>query len=108
MNPPPTTYAAGATGPPPRMVYPARRPAPPPTTVPAEEASHDADPAVLAPAAFEDFYEADRERLGRAVAFALGDVDLAAEAIDEAFARAFERWPAVRQVTRRPGCTGWP
>ncbi|MBX3285622.1 MAG: RNA polymerase sigma factor [Actinobacteria bacterium] len=79
------------------MVYPARRPAPPPTTVPAEEASHDADPAVLAPAAFEDFYEADRERLGRAVAFALGDVDLAAEAIDEAFARAFERWPAVRQ-----------
>jgi len=55
------------------------------------------DTAVPPPAAFEAFYEADRVRLGRAIAFALGDADLAAEATDEAFTRAYERWPSVAQ-----------
>lgn len=44
---------------------------------------------------FEVFYQRERERLGRAIAFALGDVDLAAEATDEAFTRAYERWSTV-------------
>lgn len=45
---------------------------------------------------FERFYADERRSIGRAVAFAVGDVDLAAEAVDEAFARAFERWRTVR------------
>jgi RNA polymerase sigma-70 factor (ECF subfamily) len=44
---------------------------------------------------FERFYADERARLGRAIAFALGDADLAAEATDEAFARAYERWSTV-------------
>lgn len=44
---------------------------------------------------FERFYAQERERLGRAVAFAIGDADLAAEATDEAFTRAYERWRTV-------------
>jgi RNA polymerase sigma-70 factor (ECF subfamily) len=56
-----------------------------------------AEPVDLAaaPMSFERFYEAERVRIGRAIALALGDVDLAAEATDEAFTRAYERWPAV-------------
>lgn len=85
------------------MVYPARRPAPPPSgpppgLAPSSSPAEAVDrPVVLAPARFEDFYEADRIRLGRAIAFALGDADLAAEATDEAFTRAYERWPSVSQ-----------
>lgn len=44
---------------------------------------------------FEQFYATERPVIGRAVAFALGDVDLAAEATDEAFVRAYERWSTV-------------
>ena len=58
---------------------------------------------------FEDFYQAERAPVLRAVVFALGDVDLGAEATDEALARAYERWADGRQrwPTRRGGCTGW-
>jgi RNA polymerase sigma-70 factor (ECF subfamily) len=52
-------------------------------------------PVPLQGISFEAFYDADRARLGRAVAFALGDADLAAEAVDEAFTRAYERWGSV-------------
>lgn len=45
--------------------------------------------------AFERFYETDRLRIGRAVALSLGDPDLAAEATDEAFTRAYERWSSI-------------
>jgi RNA polymerase sigma-70 factor (ECF subfamily) len=54
--------------------------------------------------AFEDFYQAERAKLLRAVAFALGDVDLGAEATDEAMARAYERWAEVGGMAN-PG--GW-
>lgn len=61
-------------------------------------ASIPAEP-VTAPAAeipsFESFYAGERVRLVRALALTLGDADLAAEAIDEACTRAYERWAAV-------------
>lgn len=44
---------------------------------------------------FGVFYEDSRDRLYRALALALGDVDLAADAIDEAMTRALERWDEV-------------
>lgn len=44
---------------------------------------------------FEAFYRRDRDGLHRALAFALGDPRLAGEAVDEAMARAFERWSRI-------------
>lgn len=52
---------------------------------------------------FEDFYQAERAALLRAVAFALGDVDLGAEAADEALARAYERWTDVGEMSNPAG-----
>jgi RNA polymerase sigma factor (sigma-70 family) len=52
---------------------------------------------------FEQFYASDRQRIGRAVALTLGDVDLAADATDEAFTRAYERWGSI--AGGNPG--GW-
>lgn len=53
---------------------------------------------------FEDFYQAERSTVLRAVAFALGDVDLGAEVTDEALARAYARWDDVGQMANP---TGW-
>jgi len=53
--------------------------------------------------AFEDFYRSERDTILRAVAFALGDVDLAAESVDEALARAYERWAEVGGMANRAG-----
>ncbi|QXC62728.1 sigma-70 family RNA polymerase sigma factor [Aquihabitans sp. G128] len=72
---------------------------------PRRSAGAGAEPLLAAPAAtgptpvpsFERFYETERAAIGRAIAFALGDADLAAEATDEAFVRAYERWPSVSQ-----------
>ena len=49
---------------------------------------------------FEHFYERTRPSLGRALALALGDVDLAADAVDEAYTRAYERWSTVGTIDR--------
>src|SRR5215207_2029132 len=49
---------------------------------------------------FEAFYRHHRGRIAKALSFALGDVDLAAEATDEAFVRAYERWPKVQRLDR--------
>jgi RNA polymerase sigma-70 factor (ECF subfamily) len=49
---------------------------------------------------FDSFYRAERNRIAKALAFALGDVDLAAEATDEAFVRAYERWAKVQRLDR--------
>lgn len=48
--------------------------------------------AAAAAPSFERFYAEERNRLVAAVSHAIGDVDLATEAIDEAFVRAYERW----------------
>lgn len=56
------------------------------------------------PLSFEAFYRANRDPLARAVALAVGDVDLAAESIDEAMIRAYQRWSRVATYDRP---TGW-
>jgi len=64
-------------------------------------ASVDAPPADLA---FVDFYRDTRDGVARALALTLGDADLAAEAVDEAMARAYHRWDRVAAFDN-PG--GW-
>jgi DNA-directed RNA polymerase specialized sigma24 family protein len=59
---------------------------------------------VAGPAAFPEFYRESRDAVGRALALTLGDVELAAEAVDEAMARAFARWAKVGAY-ENPG--GW-
>jgi len=49
---------------------------------------------------FEDFYRAERASIARALSLALGDVDLAVDATDEALTRAYERWPTVARCDR--------
>lgn len=67
----------------------------------APQAAHLADVHVeSARTAFEDFYREARPSIARALALALGDVDLAIEATDEAFTRAYERWPVVSRCDR--------
>ncbi|MFT7598615.1 MAG: RNA polymerase sigma-70 factor (ECF subfamily) [Acidimicrobiales bacterium] len=53
---------------------------------------------------FEDFYRSDRDRLAVGLAAALGDSDLATEAVDEGMARAYQRWSKVGTYDN-PG--GW-
>ena len=52
---------------------------------------------------FDAFYRRARPSIGRALALALGDVDLAVEATDEALARAYERWSKVSRLERPEG-----
>jgi RNA polymerase sigma-70 factor (ECF subfamily) len=49
----------------------------------------------MTPPPFTDFYRASRDAVGRALALTLGDVELAAEAVDEAMARAYARWAKI-------------
>jgi RNA polymerase sigma factor (sigma-70 family) len=62
----------------------------------------DAEIDVVAPS-FESFYLGHRTELGRAIALALGDPDLAAEATDEAFTRACARWSSLRSTANPAG-----
>ena len=55
-------------------------------------------------ASFDAFYRQERGPLFRAVALTLGDADLAADAVDEAMARAYQRWSAV---SRYDNASGW-
>jgi RNA polymerase sigma factor (sigma-70 family) len=52
---------------------------------------------------FEGFYARSRPDIARALSLALGDPDLAADATDEAMARAYERWPLVSRLDRPEG-----
>ena len=54
--------------------------------------------------AFPDFYRTARDPVARALAITLGDRDLAVEAVDEAMARAYQRWNQVSSFDN-PG--GW-
>ncbi|MDO8363419.1 MAG: sigma-70 family RNA polymerase sigma factor [Actinomycetota bacterium] len=54
--------------------------------------------------AFEAFYSSQRASVARALALTLHDSDLAADAADEAMARAFARW---RTVQRLQNPSGW-
>jgi RNA polymerase sigma factor (sigma-70 family) len=53
---------------------------------------------------FEEFYRDQRAPIGRALALTLRDATLASEAVDEAMARAYQRWSRV-QALDNPG--GW-
>ena len=53
---------------------------------------------------FEDFYAVHRDELARALGLALRDGELGAEAADEAFARACQRWG---QVSAYANPQGW-
>jgi RNA polymerase sigma factor (sigma-70 family) len=60
-----------------------------------------ADDALVLPrrlasaASFDDFFVRERPSLVRALALALGDVDLASEAVDEAMVRALGNWDRI-------------
>jgi RNA polymerase sigma factor (sigma-70 family) len=62
------------------------------------------DAAADATASFVPFYRETRDRMARALALTLGDGSLAAEAVDEAMARAYQRWD---QVSRYDAPAGW-
>jgi RNA polymerase sigma-70 factor (ECF subfamily) len=53
---------------------------------------------------FDVFYRSEHAPLYRALAMTLGDSDLAAEAIDEAMVRAYQRWAVV---SRYDNPAGW-
>jgi RNA polymerase sigma-70 factor (ECF subfamily) len=71
----------------------------------AQEIERETGPAVHAAApTFEVFWAAHRDRIGRALAMTIGDASLAADAVDEAMARAYQRWP---QVSTMANPTAW-
>lgn len=54
--------------------------------------------------AFETFYRQHRKSVVQAVALTVGDADLAAEGVDEAMVRAYQRW---NTVCRLDAPAGW-
>lgn len=62
-----------------------------------------ADPVRLRTTTFEAFYESAWDAVYRPVAIVLGDPALAAEAVDEAMTRAFERWSSVSRMDNPEG-----
>ena len=67
----------------------------------AAHASDDDEPSA---SSFEAFYGRQRDAIGRALAITLRDDELAADALDEAMARAYQRWD---QVSRFANPAGW-
>lgn len=57
------------------------------------------------PLEFEDWYRCEHPRLLGLLVAATGSVDVAAEATDEAFARAFARWKRVSTMQSPAGWT---
>ena len=56
-----------------------------------------------APPSFDEFWVEHHLAVGRALAVTIGDRQLAGEAVDEAMARAFQRWAAVSQLDNPAG-----
>jgi RNA polymerase sigma factor (sigma-70 family) len=54
---------------------------------------------------FEQWYEGEHPRLLTSLTVAAGDLHLAAEVTDEAFARAYERWTRVSSMESPAGWT---
>lgn len=59
--------------------------------------------AELAPSQFEEFYRNRRDQVYRGLALTLRDLDLAADATDEAMARAYQHWRSVKNYTNPEG-----
>lgn len=53
---------------------------------------------------FDDWYAREHARLINTLLLATGDIDVASESVDEAFARALERWD---RVSKMASPTGW-
>jgi RNA polymerase sigma-70 factor (ECF subfamily) len=83
-------------------VTPVPAPAPAATAVSAAE-SDLVELDVADDRSFDDFYRRSRTSIGRAIALAIGDADLAGDATDEAMARAYERWSMVARLDRPEG-----
>lgn len=75
--------------------YPVRTEMAPPEAAAETEATAEVPADVAAEEAFVAFYRVKRDRVARALALTLGDGPLAAEATDEAMARAYQRWGRV-------------
>lgn len=52
---------------------------------------------------FDEFWAESRDSVGRALAVTLGDAQLAADAVDEAMARAYQRWTQVGSLDSPAG-----
>ena len=59
---------------------------------------------IPSPTDFEAWYRAQHPRLIATLLLITGDLEVAREAVDEAFARALERWP---RVSTMESPTGW-
>ncbi|MEM9202542.1 MAG: sigma-70 family RNA polymerase sigma factor [Actinomycetota bacterium] len=59
--------------------------------------------AVADSRSFAAFYADTRDRMVRTVWATIGDRELAADAVDEAFTRAFERWDGIADGTNPEG-----
>jgi RNA polymerase sigma-70 factor (ECF subfamily) len=57
----------------------------------------------LRPSDFETFYQQAWDSVYRPLAVTVGDIDLAAEAVDEAMLRAFAKWRLVQRMDNREG-----
>lgn len=63
----------------------------------------DIEPAAVKPVEFAAFYRQVRPSVGRALAVTLRDADLAADAVDEALVRAYQRWDQVSVLDNPAG-----
>ena len=66
-------------------------------------ASTTADHDVAIHGGFTDFYKANRASLVKVLTLTLGDRELAIEAVDEAMARAYQRWGHVQSLANGGG-----
>ncbi|CAN5866151.1 RNA polymerase sigma factor [soil metagenome] len=57
----------------------------------------------FATGSFEAFYETNRQHIFRALALTLGNSDLAADSVDEAMVRAYQRWRTVSTYDNQAG-----
>jgi RNA polymerase sigma-70 factor (ECF subfamily) len=100
MHSPPTAAAPSVRARPPR---PPLRSVPPTDDRPLVISIDDGTVIDEPVPSFDEFYGRSRSELARALSLALGDVDLGVEAVDEAMARAYERWPTVSRLDRPEG-----
>ena len=60
-------------------------------------------PVAVTVLSFDDFYTVTRDPVARALALTLGDAELATDAVDEALARAYQRWDQVQGYANPSG-----
>jgi RNA polymerase sigma-70 factor (ECF subfamily) len=63
------------------------------------------EPSALADEEFAEWYRAHYRRVFASLYLVCGDRDVCADAVDEGFARAYERWSRVRRMASPEGWT---